>query len=107
MRRYNAQNVTTRSSKVTTRTSLTGLGVNSTSVIMGGGSTASGVVVDVELMLFLATQVTLVSPSLTRKSKVETVSQRDIMVVVEVVVTLESSLSLILHSMVGRGFPER
>ena len=74
---------------------------------MGGGSTASGVVEETTLMLFLATQLTLVSPSLTRKSKVETVSQRDIMVVVEVVVTLESSLSLILHSMVGRGFPER
>ena len=88
-----------------TRTSRTGFGLNSTPVIIGGGSTANGVATYATLILFLATQLTLLSPSLTRKIKVVTVSQSDIIVVVESAVILESETLFICHSSVGRGLP--
>ena len=72
---------------------------------MGGGSTANGVVTVTLLMLFLAMQLTLASPSRTRKSSVEEVSHSDIIFIMASLVILASVTLLIRHSMEGRGFP--
>ena len=74
---------------------------------MGGGKTANGVVTDTALMLLEARQVTLTSPSRTRKSSVEAVSQSDIIVVIDVGAIRSSVALLIRHVSVGRGLPVR
>ena len=86
-------------------TSWAGFGWKATPVMMGGGRTTNGVETAAALMLLTATQVTLTSPSLTRKSSVETVSQADTSVSTEAELTRESVALLISHLIAGRGLP--